>query len=167
VRINTVLGSSPPAEALEVARTVVALGFDSNCSLVRDASGAMIAPDPETRAAYDQIRALGKRLPSFLDDDYTRELLDHGTMQWKCRAGARTFLVCERGLVHLCAPRMADGATPLLEYTTADIRAAFDAPKPCAATCPIAYAHHASKLDRWRSQAGVPASQKRHLTVVA
>jgi MoaA/NifB/PqqE/SkfB family radical SAM enzyme len=167
VRINTVLGSSPPAEALEVARTVVALGFDSNCSLVRDASGAMIAPEVETRAAYDQIRALGKRLPAFLDDDYTRELLDHGTMQWKCRAGARTFLVCERGLVHLCAPRMGDGATPLLGYTKADIRAAFDAPKPCAATCPIAYAHHASKLDGWRSQAGVPASQKRHLTVVA
>ena len=166
VRINTVLGSSPPAEALEVARTVTALGFDSNCSLVRDASGAMIAPDAETRAAYDQIRALAKRLPAFLDDDYTRELLDHGTMEWKCRAGARTFLVCERGLVHLCAPRMTDSGTPLLDYTVEHIRAAFDAPKPCAATCPIAYAHHASKLDGWRKQAGVPTSHRKHLNIV-
>ena len=166
VRINTVLGSSPPAEAIEVARTVTALGFDSNCSLVRDASGAMKSADAETRAAYDEIRALGKRLPAFLDDDYTRQLLDHGTMQWKCRAGARTFLVCERGLVHLCAPRMNDNAIPLTDYTVDHIRAAFDAPKPCAATCPIAYAHHASKLDGWRRQAGVPTSHRKHLTVV-
>jgi len=156
VRINTVLGSSPPAEALEVARTVVAFGFDSNCSLVRDDSGALIKPDDETRAAYDEIRRLGSRLPSFLDDDYTRTLLDEGTMQWKCRAGARTFLVCENGLVHLCQPRMGNPGTPLVDYTVDDIRRAFDAPKPCAATCPIAYAHHASKLDGWRSQNGQP-----------
>jgi MoaA/NifB/PqqE/SkfB family radical SAM enzyme len=154
VRINTVLGSSPPEEALEVARTVVAFGFDSNCSLVRDETGALIKPDPQTRAAYEEIRSLGKRLPSFLDDDYTQKLLDNGTMQWKCRAGARTFLVDEFGNVHLCQPRMGSPGTPLLEYTVEDIRQAFDAPKPCAATCPIAYAHHASKLDQWRSQKG-------------
>lgn len=157
VRINTVLGSSPPAEALEVARTVVAFGFDSNCSLVRDESGALINPDPETRAAYDEIRNLGRRLPSFLDDDYTRTLLDHGTMSWKCRAGARTFLVDEFGNVHLCQPRMeAGGGIPLLDYTVDHIRAAFHAPKACASKCPIAYAHHASKLDGWRSQKGAP-----------
>ncbi len=157
VRINTVLGSSPPAEALEVAKTVVNFGFDSNCSLVRDETGALIDPDPETRAAYDQIRDLGRRLPSFLDDDYTRKLLDNGTMEWKCRAGARTFLVDEHGKVHLCQPRMeAGGGIPLLDYTVEHIRAAFNAPKPCASKCPIAYAHHASKLDGWRSQKGAP-----------
>src|SRR5688500_5729494 len=156
VRINTVLGSSPPAEALEVARTVVAFGFDSNCSLVRDESGALIKPDPKTRAAYDEIRNLGRRLPAFLDDDYTRKLLDNGTMEWKCRAGARTFMVCENGLVHLCQPRMGNPGTPLLDYTVDDIRRAFNTPKACAATCPIAYAHHASKLDGWRSQKGPP-----------
>jgi MoaA/NifB/PqqE/SkfB family radical SAM enzyme len=154
VRVNTVIGSGPPAEAVEVARAVVAHGFDANISLVRDASGALVAPTPEVRAAYDEIRALGGRLPSLLDDDYTRELLDHGTMPWKCRAGARTFLVDEHGLVHLCQPRVGNPGVPLLAYTTADIRRAFDAPKSCAATCPIAYAHHASKLDRWRAQRG-------------
>jgi MoaA/NifB/PqqE/SkfB family radical SAM enzyme len=156
VRINTVLGSSPPEEALEVARAVVAFGFDSNCSLVREEGGALVEPDPQTRAAYDEIRGLRRRLPAFLDDDFTKQLLDHGTMQWKCRAGARTFLVCENGLVHLCQPRMGNPGTPLLEYSTDDIRRAFYAPKPCAATCPIAYAHHASKLDGWRSQNGQP-----------
>jgi MoaA/NifB/PqqE/SkfB family radical SAM enzyme len=154
VRINTVLGSSPPEEALEVARTVVAFGFDSNCSLVRDETGALIKPDPKTRAAYEEIRGLGRRLPSFLDDDYTQKLLDNGTMQWKCRAGARTFLVDEFGNVHLCQPRMGAPGTPLLEYTVEDIRRAFNQVKTCAATCPIAYAHHASKLDGWRSQKG-------------
>ena len=156
VRINTVLGSSPPEEALEVARTVVAFGFDSNCSLVRDETGALVKPDPKTREAYDEIRNLGRRLPSFLDDDYTRKLLDNGTMDWKCRAGARTFLVDEFGNVHLCQPRMGSPGTPLLQYTVEDIRREFNAVKPCAATCPIAYAHHASKLDGWRSQKGQP-----------
>jgi MoaA/NifB/PqqE/SkfB family radical SAM enzyme len=156
VRINTVLGSSPPAEALEVARTVVQFGFDSNCSLVRDETGALIKPDPETRAAYDEIRKLGSRLPAFLDDDYTAKLLDQGTMQWKCRAGARTFLVDEFGKVHLCQPRMGAPGTPLAEYGVEDIRREFNAPKPCASTCPIAYAHHASKFDGWRSQKGLP-----------
>lgn len=156
VRINTVLGSSPPEEALEVAKTVVAFGFDSNCSLVRDETGALIQPDPKTRAVYEEIRGLGSRLPSFMDDDYTRKLLDDGTMEWKCRAGARTFLVDENGLVHLCQPRMGNPGTPLLAYTVEHIRAAFNAPKACAKTCPIAYAHHASKLDGWRGQKGVP-----------
>lgn len=156
VRINTVLGSSPPAEALEVARAVVAFGFDSNCSLVRDDRGALVTPDAATRAAYDQIRGLGRRLPAFLDDDYTRTLLDRGEMDWKCRAGARTFLVDEHGLVQLCQPRAGAHGRPLLAYTVDDIRRAFAAPKPCARTCPIAYAHHASKLDGWRPQRGAP-----------
>jgi hypothetical protein len=65
-------------------------------------------------------------------------------------------MVCEDGLVHLCQPRMGSPGTPLLEYTVEDIRRAFDAPKPCARTCPIAFAHHASRLDRWRPQRGLP-----------
>jgi len=156
VRINTVLGASDPAEALEVARTVIAFGFASNISLVRDEAGALITPDAPTRAAYEEIRGLGKRLPAFMDDNYTRKLLEHGTMDWKCRAGARTFLVDEHGNVHLCQPRVGAPGTPLLSYTALDIRREFNAPKPCASKCPIAYAHHASKLDGWRSQKGAP-----------
>jgi MoaA/NifB/PqqE/SkfB family radical SAM enzyme len=155
VRINTVIGSSPPAEALEVAKAVTELGFHSNISLVRQESGALVPPSAETRAAYQQIRALGRgRLPSFMDDRYTQTLLDHGEMAWKCRAGARTFLVDEHGVTHLCQPRCDRAGKPLAEYTVDDIRRAFDAPKPCAPTCPIAYAHHASKLDGWRPQPG-------------
>ena len=36
------------------------------------------------------------------------------------------------------------------------IRYYFNAPKSCAAKCPVAYARHASRLDGWRSQAEEP-----------
>jgi MoaA/NifB/PqqE/SkfB family radical SAM enzyme len=152
VRINCVLGSSPPAEAVEVARTALALGFDVSTSLIRHSDGSAKPLDEATRAAYEEIRALGSRAPRYLSDDFTRKLIEHGTADWKCRAGARTFHVCEDGLVHLCAPRVGNPGIPLADYTTEHIRRAFDTPKPCAATCPIAYAHHASRLDRFRRQ---------------
>jgi hypothetical protein len=49
---------------------------------------------------------------------------------------------------------MGSPGTPLARYGVAEIRRAFAAPKPCTSTCPIAYAHHASRLDGWRSQRG-------------
>lgn len=156
VRINCVLGSSPPAEAIEVARTVIGLGFDMNTSLVRDEDGTLLPVSEETRAAYETIRALGRRAPFFLDDDYTRPLMEQGESAWKCRAGARTFHVDEFGLVHLCAPRVGMPGKPIAAYGIDDIRYWFDAPKPCAATCPVAYARHASRLDGWRAQEGEP-----------
>jgi hypothetical protein len=81
-------------------------------------------------------------------------LLEHGQMSWKCRAGARTFLVDEHGFTHLCQPRRGTPGKPIADYSVDDIRRAFDAPKPCARTCPIAFAHHASKFDGWRPQRG-------------
>jgi MoaA/NifB/PqqE/SkfB family radical SAM enzyme len=152
VRINCVLGSSPPAEAVEVARTALALGFDISTSLIRHGDGSAKPLDDATRASYEEIRGLGSRAPRYLSDDFTSKLIENGTADWKCRAGARTFHVCEDGLVHLCAPRVGNPGIPLAEYTTEHIRRAFDTPKPCAATCPIAYAHHASRLDRFRKQ---------------
>lgn len=154
VRINCVLGSSPPAEAIEVARAVIGLGFDMNTSLVRDEDGTLLPVSPETREAYETIRTLGRRAPFFLDDDYTRPLMENGEADWKCRAGARTFHVDEFGMVHLCAPRVGLPGTPIAQYTLDDIRYWFNAPKSCAAKCPVAYARHASRLDGWRSQKG-------------
>lgn len=156
VRINCVLGSSPPAEAVEVARVALGLGFDVSTSLIRHGDGSARPLDAETRAAYEQIRSLGSRAPRYLSDDFTLELIEHGTADWKCRAGARTFHVCEDGLVHLCAPRAGSPGIPLADYTADHIRRAFDTPKPCAASCPIAYAHHASRLDRFRGQPLAP-----------
>ncbi len=152
------LGSSQPEQALEVARACTAYGFETNCSLVREQSGALAAPTERTREVYQEIRALGRRLPRYMDDDYTQTLLDQGTIDWKCRAGARTFMICENGLVHLCQPRVGSPGTPLLEYTVEDIRRAFNAPKPCAATCSIAFAHPASGSTAGAPRAASPSS---------
>nr|HEX4312375.1 radical SAM protein [Kofleriaceae bacterium] len=156
VRINCVLGSSPPAEAIEVARTAIALGFDISTSLVRNGDGSLVGLESETRRAYEEIRGLGRRAPKYLQDDFQLALADGGAADWKCRAGARTFYVCQDGLVHLCAPRLGANAVPLADYTVDHIRRAFNSPKPCAASCPIAYAHHASRLDGRRSQSLPP-----------
>ena len=116
------------------------------------------------------------RAHPLLDDDFQVALANGEEADWKCRAGARTFHVCEDGLVHLCAPKMGSPGTPLAAYTLDDIKRAFYMPKPCAKSCPVAYAHHVSRLDRYRSQPGeplqLPASTtapdgKRHLPVLA
>jgi len=152
VRINCVLGSSPPAEATEVTRTALGFGFDVSTSLVRNGDGSLVPLDALTRKTYSQIRDLGPRAPFLVRDDFTVPLVDHGHAAWKCRAGARTFHVCENGLVHLCAPRVGMPGTPLADYSVDDIRREFHTPKPCASKCPIAYAHQASRLDTFRAQ---------------
>jgi MoaA/NifB/PqqE/SkfB family radical SAM enzyme len=178
VRINTVLGAAPPAEAVQVAATAIALGLDASTSLLRNGSGETAELDDVTSAAYAEIRALGRRAHPLLADDFQIALANGEEADWKCRAGARTIHVCEDGLVHLCAPRAGSPGTPLAEYTALDIKRAFYMPKPCAKTCPVAYAHHVSRLDQWRSQRGEPLvlpppptaiapDGKRHLPVLA
>jgi len=152
VRINTVLGSGPAEEAIEVARTAVELGFDAKCSLVRDARGAVIPVDDRTAAAYDEIRRLGRRAPSYLSEDFQLPLAREGKVEWKCRSGARYFTICEKGLVHLCESSYGDPGTPLADYGEEEIRRAFHTPKACAPTCAVAYAHQASRLDVLRPQ---------------
>jgi MoaA/NifB/PqqE/SkfB family radical SAM enzyme len=156
VRINTVLGACPPAEALEVARVALAHGFDAKCSLVRNPDGTMIPVTAELGAAYREIRGLGKRSSRLLSDDFQQALVEHGAITWKCRAGARFFHVTEDGNVHLCTPRLGAPGIPLAAYTVAHIRAASREQKACAARCPVPYAHQASRIDAWRAQPDPP-----------
>jgi MoaA/NifB/PqqE/SkfB family radical SAM enzyme len=156
VRVNTVLGAAPPEEALEVMRTALAHGFDAKCALARRADGTMAPLDDRARAVYRQIARLEGRSLGLLGEGFNDDLLRDGRVEWKCRAGARVFHVCEDGLVRLCGPRWDAPARPLSAYGRADIRRAFDQRKPCAATGPVAYAHQASRVDRFRPQAGAP-----------
>lgn len=153
VRINTVLGSGAPREALEVARAVMAYGFEAKCSLVRDGQGRVMPVDAEARAVYDQLAAMRGRAPGYLSEDFQAELIAHGRVEWRCRAGARYFTVCEDGLVHLCESSHGSPGTPLADYGLAELRAAFHMKKSCAPTCAVAYAHQASRLDALRPQA--------------
>jgi MoaA/NifB/PqqE/SkfB family radical SAM enzyme len=152
VRINTVLGTAPPEEALEVARVAIAHGFDAKCSLVRKGDGTLDALDERTRDIYQKLGRLEGRSLGPLGERFQDDLLRDGRVAWKCRAGARFFHVCENGLVHLCAPRYGAPGTPLGAYGPADLRRAFDEKKACAATCPVAYAHQVSQVDRFRPQ---------------
>lgn len=79
-----------------------------------------------------------------------------GRRDWRCRAGARYFHVCEDGLVHYCSSRHGSPGIPLADYGPGDLARAFDRPKPCAATCTQAYAHQISRMDARRSQSGAP-----------
>jgi MoaA/NifB/PqqE/SkfB family radical SAM enzyme len=169
VRVNTVLGAAPPDEALAVARAALALGFDAKCALVRNPDGTMAALDGRAREVYQEIKRLEGRHLGLLAEDFNDALLREGRVRWKCRAGARFFHVCENGLVHLCGPRYGTPAVPLAGYGRDDIRRAFREQKPCAATCPIAYAHQVSQVDRFRPQPAPPAAASpggRHLPVV-
>lgn len=152
VRVSTVLGSGSPDEAIEVARAALALGFDAKCQLVRDESGVLMPLDDETRRAYDEIRKMGKRSPLYLSEDFQVELMRVGAIDWKCRAGARYFHVCEDGMVHFCPARSGTPGTSIADYGVDDIRAAFHRQKRCAPTCTQPYAHQVSRLDSLRAQ---------------
>jgi MoaA/NifB/PqqE/SkfB family radical SAM enzyme len=152
VRINTVIGAAPPEEALEVVRVAMAHGFEAKCALLRHKDGPMLPLDDRTRATYREISRLGGRINALLGEGFNDDLLRDGQVKWKCRAGARFFHVCEEGMVRLCGPRFDAPATPLSRYGRDDIRRAFDQQKACAATCPVAYAHLASRADSLRPQ---------------
>ena len=167
VRVAAVLGSGSPEEAVEVARAAMELGFDAKCALVRDDDGAFIPTDARARRAYEEIRRLGRRAPSYLSEDFQVQLMRDGRVDWKCRAGARYFHVCEDGLVHFCSSNMGTPGTALADYGEADIRKAFHLPKPCAQKCTQPYAHQASRIDMFRDQDEAPRPEPVRLRVVA
>jgi MoaA/NifB/PqqE/SkfB family radical SAM enzyme len=162
VRVNTVLGAADPGEALEVVRAVMALGLEAKCSLLRSHDGRLADLDERTRAVYAEIARLEGRQPGLFDESFQGAMLRDGRVDWKCRAGARFFHVDEDGQVDLCAPKQGSPGKPLAEYGEADLRRAFDAPKPCAAQCPVAYAHQLSRVDALRAQAGAPYPIENH-----
>lgn len=167
VRVAAVLDGTAPEEAIEVSRAVMALGFDAKSALVRDEAGAFVPMDERTRRAYQQIRALGRRSPAYLSEDFQLELMTRGRVDWKCRAGARYFHVCEDGLVHYCSSNRGTPGTPLATYDVAQIRRAFDQRKPCADTCTQPYAHQISRLDALRRQDTPAPPRPVRLRVVA
>jgi MoaA/NifB/PqqE/SkfB family radical SAM enzyme len=78
VRINCVFGAAPPEEALEVAKTAIALGFDAKCALARNPDGTMAPLDARARAVYDQIANLDGRSLGLLGEDFQDKLLRDG-----------------------------------------------------------------------------------------
>ncbi|MDQ6654549.1 MAG: radical SAM protein [Verrucomicrobiota bacterium] len=155
VTVSGVIGACPPAEAEEVIAYASEMGFTPRVLLVHDGHGQLKLNREETQA-FDRIV---KQLPkSWMDfSRYRKRLVRDGTSPFKCRAGSRYLYVDEFGKVNWCSQTRDFWSKPLTDYTQADLREQFYAPKSCNATCTVGCARSASQLDSWRSQPGFSA----------
>lgn len=152
VVLNSVIGSAPPEEVLEVIDFACENGFVPRVSFVHDEHG-QICLDEEGFRLIDAIRErLGRRF--FNGGDYRQRLLRTGEAPFKCRAGSRYLYVDEHGFVRWCSQTRDDWGIALSEYTRADLEAQFKTPKSCNVKCTLGCVRHSSRYDQWRRQTG-------------
>ncbi len=152
VVLNSVVGSAPPEEVLEVIDFAKEFDFVPRVSFIHDDNG-QICLDTDGFELIDEIKKrLGKRF--FNGGDYRQRLLDAGEAPFKCRAGSRYLYIDELGMVRWCSQTREDWGVPLLEYTKQNLKEQFHAPKSCADKCTLGCVRHCSRYDEWRGQAG-------------
>jgi len=152
VNINSVVGGgiTNPEDALVVGRRAVALGFTSTVGIIHDGGGQLQPLGAKEREVYSQMKAMEKG--SYARINFFQENIASGRPNdWRCRAGARYLYICENGLVHYCSQQRGYPATPLMDYTVADIRREFRTEKSCAPHCTVSCVHQVSYIDRWRA----------------
>jgi len=152
VNINSVVGGgiTNPEDALVVGRRAVALGFTSTVGIIHDGGGQLQPLGAKEREVYSQMKAMEKG--SYARINFFQENIASGRPNdWRCRAGARYLYICEDGLVHYCSQQRGYPATPLMDYTVADIRREFRTEKSCAPHCTVSCVHQVSYIDRWRA----------------
>jgi MoaA/NifB/PqqE/SkfB family radical SAM enzyme len=152
VNINSVLGSGVkiPADALQVARRALELGFTSTIGVLHDGSGQLKPLNPEEQNIFERVMALGKSSYARFHD-FQHNIARGKTNQWRCRSGARYLYICEDGLVHWCSQQRGYPGIPLSEYTLDDFRREFYTEKPCAPHCTISCSQQVATLDNWRA----------------
>lgn len=158
VNINSVLGAGirSPEDARTITRRARQLGFSTSIGIIHDGVGALRPLGPAERGVWEEVTGQVNGLRQLLKNLYTgirgfqQNLADGKPNDWRCRAGARYFYVCEEGLVHLCSQQRGYPAIPLERYTVEHLRREFDAPKPCAPFCTIGCVHRVSTMDFWR-----------------
>jgi len=152
VNINSVVGGgiTNPEDALVVGRRAVALGFTSTVGIIHDGGGQLQPLGAKEREVYSQMKAMEKG--SYARINFFQENIASGRPNdWRCRAGARYLYICENGLVHYCSQQRGYPATPLMDYTVADIRREFRTEKSCAPHCTVSCVHQVSYIDRWHA----------------
>jgi MoaA/NifB/PqqE/SkfB family radical SAM enzyme len=152
VNINSVVGGGVknPQDALTIGKRAIELGFSSTIGIIHDGDGQLQALNDEEREVYHAMKNLEKR--SFTRINEFQDNIAQGRPnQWRCRAGARYLYICEDGLVHYCSQQRGYPATPLSQYTVADIRREYLAEKSCAPHCTVSCVHQVSVLDSWRA----------------
>lgn len=150
VNINAVVGggNERAEDALEVTKRALELGFTSTVGIIHDGHGQLKPLPPKEREVYFEIRRRGVSFGPLVK--FKDNLVDGKPNDWRCRAGARYLYVCENGLVHYCSQQRGFPGTPLLEYTTEDIRRHFNVEKGCAPLCTVSCVHSISPIDHWR-----------------
>jgi MoaA/NifB/PqqE/SkfB family radical SAM enzyme len=153
VNINSVVGGgiSTPEDALTIGKRAVGLGFTSTVGIIHDGDGQLQPLGGREREVYTAMRAMEKS--SYARINYFQDNIAHGKENtWRCRSGARYLYVCEDGLVHYCSQQRGYPATPLAEYTVADVRREYRTEKGCAPRCTVACVHQVSYIDFWRGK---------------
>jgi MoaA/NifB/PqqE/SkfB family radical SAM enzyme len=156
VVMSSVIGSAPPAEALETLAFAREKGFTPRILLIHDANGHMKLTPEELETYAEAKRRLGRRGREARD--YRGELLASGEAPFRCRSGARYLYVDEHGDVAWCAQTRGVFKRALRDYTFEDLQRQFDEPKACNPGCTIGCARTASAFDAWRPQ-GVPPAE--------
>ncbi len=150
VVMSGVIGSAPPAEALEVIDFAKANGFTPRILLLHDPNG-QVHLSPEELAAYAEAR---RRIGPAGEEagNYRRGLIETGRAPFRCRAGARYLYVDEFGMVRWCAQTREAFGKELASYGLEDLKEQFSAGKSCNERCSIGCVRSCSKLDGWRPQ---------------
>ncbi|HTM44943.1 MAG TPA: radical SAM protein [Polyangiaceae bacterium] len=155
ININAVMGSCSPSDTRKLVDQVEGLGFFMTVGLMHDGNGQL---DPglagsELAALYEEMRDRSKKsIFHKAGEGWEDEMIEHQASPFKCRAGGRYLYIDEFGKVSYCSQRRGEPGTPLLSYTKADLKAAFETPKGCESACTIACVRRASAFDNWRAQ---------------
>jgi MoaA/NifB/PqqE/SkfB family radical SAM enzyme len=150
VVMSGVIGSAPPAEALEVVDFAREKGFTPRILLLHDAAG-QVRLAPEELAAYEEAkRRIGRRAEEA--GDYRGRILERGEAPFRCRAGARYLYVDEFGRVNWCSQTRGIFVKELRSYGLSDLREQFAAGKSCSPGCSVGCVRTSSAFDEWRSQ---------------
>ncbi len=150
VVMSGVIGSAPPAEAMEVIDFAREHGFIPRILLIHDENGQLKLTAEELAAYREVKRKIGPRFEDV--DGYREKLIKDGTAPFKCRAGSRYLYVDEFGQVHWCSQTRGVFQKNLLQYTMEDLKKQFHTPKQCDATCTVGCVRTASAYDQWRGQ---------------
>ena len=150
VTLNSVIGSAPPGEALEVVAFAKQHGLRSRVLLVHDSDG-QLRLTPEQLVEYEQVKiSIGTR---FRDaGDYRTKLMQTGRAAFKCRSGSRYLYVDEFGVVRWCSQTRERWGVPLAEYSVQELRRQFDTQKDCNTGCTVGCVRSCSAPDAWRPQ---------------
>lgn len=152
VVLNSVIGSAPPDEVLEVIDFAREHGFVPRVSFVHDDKG-QIKLSREEMALIPKIKErLGRRF--FNGGDYRQRLMNDGEAPFRCRAGSRYLYIDEFGTVRWCSQTREGWGIPLADYTRDDLREQFHTPKSCNSGCTLGCVRHCSRYDQWRGQRG-------------